>query len=147
MHVWPFYGLATLLAVSAAAYGRRERRSGDTLGAAFVLAALWGLWNLSHWFVPTPYNQFFPLLDYAVCAGMAWAWRRTLRSWKVLLILLFLAQCILHAAYFASTDHSFRVRYAYDLRQNLIYIAQLACVSTYGIRRLHARLTRPRRIR
>lgn len=142
MHVWPFYGLTTLLAVSAAAYGRRERRSQDTLGAALVLAMMWGLWNLSHWFLTAPYNAYFPLLDYVACIGFAWTWRRTLRPWKVVLIALFLTECVLHAAYFDLGDRSRTAKYAYDLKQNLIYIGQLFCVSVYGLRRIARRLER-----
>lgn len=136
MHVWPFYGLATLGAIGLARYGQMERRSEDTFGAALVLGVLWIIWNCGHWFVPHPYNQFFPFLDAITCSLMAIVWRNSLRPWKACLIILFVTECLIHAGYFELGDDSRAAKYVYDLKQNLIYIGQLACVSSVGIGRL-----------
>jgi hypothetical protein len=134
MHVWPFYGLMTVGAIMLARHGQKLRRSEDSLGAAFLLGGLWLAWNLSHWFMPEPYNQYFPLLDSVTCVSLIWLWRTRYRAWKVCLILLFFIESLIHADYFAVGDHSHAARYAYDLKQNLIYIGQLACVSVFGVR-------------
>lgn len=139
MHWWPVYGAFTIGAYAVTHYGRRNRRSEDTLGAAFVLTLLWLLWNCSHWFAPHPYSQFFPILDAFTCLCMIWLWRDRLRPWKVALILLFAGECLLHVEYFMVGDRSHAAKYVYDLKQNLIYIGQWSCVSLYGAARIWRR--------
>lgn len=139
MYWWLLYAPMTAGAVVIATYGREGPRSEDTLGAALLLSGLWVIWNLSHWLIHRPYNQFFPVLDGASCMALAWTWRRRLRPWKVGLIGLFLADCAVHAVYFYRGSHSHAARYNYDLIQNILYVGQLLCVSSVGIRLLLSR--------
>lgn len=119
-----FYGLLTAISVVICQFGRR---SGETLGAAYVLALIWLLSNLSHWFL-TPYTQYFPFIDGFTASCMAWVWRREMTSWRITLILLFLVECLIHAEFFALGDFSRAANYLYTLKRNLLYISQLACV-------------------
>lgn len=130
MHWWIFYGLLTIGSVTTVFF--RKRRPRDTLGAVFLLAILWLAWNLSHWFLE-PYTQFFPVMDALATGSLVWLWKYRVNWWRGLLISLFLSECYIHAAYFALGDHSREALYAYNLKQNLIYAAQLACVTWAAI--------------
>lgn len=124
---WGAFYLA-LSAVVIATIATRKRRPEHILGAAILLGSLCVIWNLCHWFVRRPYNQFFPLIDAVTMITLAWVWRHTLNGWKVLLILLFCADCWMHVVFAAQGDRSHHARYAYDLALNVLYLGQLGCV-------------------
>lgn len=131
MHVWPIYGALTASTVAVARWALRRdrRRSADVLGAAITLLGTWFVTQVGHWWVPHPYNQFFPAMDFFVMAIMAVAWRNRFRPWKVWMIGLFLAQCILHA-YRAKSGLS---AWWYDFGLNRLYEGQLACIWSVAI--------------
>lgn len=135
MHWWPIYGALTISTVVGARWAirRDRRRSADALGAAYALLGTWILTQVSHWWVPHPYNQFFPAMDYMVMVVMALAWRRRFRPWKVCMIALFLAQSIIHA-YRAKSGMNV---WWYDFWLNRTYEGQLACIWSVviGVRR------------
>ena len=124
MQWWPIYGALTASTVVAARWAIRHarRRSADALGAAYALLGTWVVTQISHWWVPHPYNQLFPAMDFLVMSVMAVAWRNRFQPWKVAMVALFLAQCVLHAYKFKTGLHN----YAYDLLLNLLYLGQLA---------------------
>lgn len=128
VHWWLVYGFLTGLTI----YIARRWRSEDTLGAAYVLAGLWITSNLSHWFIPHPYNQFFPALDGFTAFLMALVWRKKPRVWTTVLIGLLLADCCVHAERFQHGDTHAR-RFRYDLSLNLIYGLQLTTVCAPGL--------------
>ena len=133
MHWWMVYGALTAGVVTTV--WMDKRRPADARGAAVVLAVLWLVWNLSHWFKPEPYSQWFPLMDCGTAAILAWLWRQRYEPWKVLLICLYLAQIGLHVAYYAAGDTSFEAKYRYDLLQNILFIGQLATVASTRLAR------------
>lgn len=136
MHIWAVYGFLTIFAVLLSVYGSDGRRSDDTpLIASITLLAMWVCSNLSHWFIPHPYTQLIPTLDSLVAVSMAIGWRYRLRPWSVILVGLLLIDCVIHANFYSVGDWSFPARYAYDLKLNIVYIAQLLCVSFNGIKR------------
>lgn len=96
----------------------------ETRETALGLSGLWLISNLSYWFAPHPYSQFFPLVDYAACAVLALLWRNSLSPWKVALIGLLFADCCLHVIYATGVMR----RFDYNLSLNMVYLAQLACV-------------------
>lgn len=126
MHVWPIYGVLTGATVAAArwAYRRDRRRSEGVLAASVALLGAWVITQVGHWWVSPQYNQFFPVTDYIIMTVMALAWRKRFSRWKAALVLLFLAQCLLHA-YKANSDLS---AWWYDFWLNRTYEGQLACI-------------------
>lgn len=131
MHVWPIYGVLTVSTVIAARWAiHRDRcRAFDALGASYALLFSWLVTQASHWWAPHPYNQFFPAMDYMIMVIMALAWKQRFRPWKVALIALLLAQCVLHA-YRAKTGLS---AWWYDFWLNRTYEGQLACIWVVAI--------------
>lgn len=129
LHWWMFYGVLTLgMLITAFRWGDADVRL-----AAMVLTVLWIASNISHAFVPSPFNQYFPILDGAAGGLLVWLWRRDLVAWKVVLVVCFLADVAWHARYFTVGDRSRIAVYRYDLVLNLIYLAQLATVTSKPI--------------
>lgn len=126
MHWWMFYGVLTLGAV--AIVWNRKQRPGDTWGAVLLLAAMWTVWNLFHWLL-RPRDIYFPITDAIATGCLIWLWKYRMNGWKTVFIGLFMAECYIHVIFFALGDHSREARYNYDLKQNIIYMGQLACVT------------------
>lgn len=119
-----FYGAVTL-GVLLLTFQGRDR---DARGAAIVLALLYVLTNICQVFVHHPYNQFYPILDGATAAALIWFWRWSLRPWKAALICFLLVDVLIHVGYFRAGDTGHDARYVYDLRLNLVFLAQWVCV-------------------
>lgn len=123
--IWTvFYGLLT----ACMAWTAWQRQARDARSAITLLAGLYIATNIADYWAVHPYNQLFPILDAAAAALMVWTWRRRLTAWKVALIALLEADGVVHVLYFRSGNTSFAARHAYDLRLNILYVGQLACV-------------------
>lgn len=134
---WMVYGPITALSVFLARYGLKEPRSEETLGAAFVLASEWVIWNTCHWWMPHPYNQIFPATDAFVCAILTLVWRNRLSPWRLVILSCLLVDCVLHAVYFNTT---LLTKTGYDTDQNITYLISLFAVSHCGIRRVYQKM-------
>lgn len=127
-HWWWVYGFLTGCTLLIA-QGTPQRRRGAISGAAVILSVVWLFWNACHWLKPSPYNTYFPLVDAAVPILLAYLWRNSLEGWKVLLILLFLADLATHVSFWAAGDWSYHAKYGYDLTLNILWLAKLGTVS------------------
>lgn len=123
------WGTAT---VAPLALNILTKRSADAVGLSLMIVMIWLLGRV-FWMLYTPPEamQWYPVIDAVAGAFVFQAWLRRPVFWKVALTALFVAQCVLHAAFWMSwpADGSLL---SYLVANNLLFALQLLCVSAPG---------------
>lgn len=130
---WPFYALVTTLWLAWCTMRWRAYRPAlhGVPSAMGVIAFSWIVTRISHVYLYPDHMQYYPITD-AVCVLMLIAMMRSIRqTWLLTLMLLFVADTFIHAAWFNQTRSDLAARYIYGLALNLVYLAQLSCVAVH----------------
>ena len=117
----------------AALAGRMTERAVEVYYAAAVVVIFAGFSRAVGVFLDPPWSMaFYPLQD-VMCAALCFgAYRGSRNWWKAALGLGFVAQCGIHAWFWASGDDSVSTLRQYILANNVFYAAELAVLFVAG---------------
>lgn len=104
-----------------------------TVGIGVLLLALWAFSKVSilavgYW----PTAAAGPVVNTVAVIICMLSWVARPRWWKLVLALLMEVKAVIHAVFWAMTEPSYAQTYGYILTLNLIFAAELACVSMPG---------------
>jgi len=104
-----------------------------TVGIGLLLLALWAFSKVSilavgYW----PTAAAGPVVNTVAVIICMLSWVAQPRWWKLALGLLLEAKAVIHALFWAMAEPSYAQTYGYILTLNLIFAAELACVSMPG---------------
>lgn len=130
-----FYALLTAFAVRIAARAVDARGDHDRglYVAASVLAADYVFSTISDDFLH-PHMLFYPVTDSIIGIFFVLRWFKERHAWQMVMIGLFLSDCIQHLSFYQVGDTSYAAVYSYDLALNIIFIAQLLTVTIPSLR-------------
>ena len=132
-----FFTVAVFVPVAVNLYAVRvDKHMHDALCMSFVVLTIWGLTRFMHMTLGEPEGKAMnPLLD--VLGGMfaLRSWLEFHKGWKVLLMGLFLAQCILAVPYWYGHETGGVVLPYLDYVRlnNILWLAQIVCISWPGV--------------
>lgn len=112
----------------------------DAFFAAVMLCTIWATTNIIGAVFPFPDSKkFHSLIDLIGLSGAVAAYMTQRQRWKLILAFLFLAQLATHAGFWWlwNTDRAAitplgSISYSYALVLNVLWLAQVVCVSTPG---------------
>lgn len=129
------FGLACIavLAIDMAAWLRKSGGCGDAVACAGILLMTWAASNVMvALYTPPAAYLLYPITDAMAGATVMWMWFTKRARWKLVLVGLFLLQCILHVAFWLHEDKSYGVLYAYVLGINISFGLQLLVTAWPG---------------
>lgn len=121
--------LATLLPFCVNGFfGQRP----DAVGASAMMIIGWGFQRVC-WAIWSPPEalQLYPLIDLAFGMTMLGAWGSEKRAWKLILGVLFLVQCALHASFWFHPVAGSLLRYLG--LNNMLYALELCVAASPGV--------------
>lgn len=128
------YGIATLLTLGVAVLAfRMESRNVDLVGAGGMLLGFWLFGRILHAVLVPPWAMAaYTIID--PIGAIIWAsiWFHRPERWKFVFACCFVAQCVLHAAFWLAGNHSAETLYKYIWANNGVYILELLTVAAVG---------------
>ena len=129
------FGAASVWGVglSYAAWRLDAHRFGDLLACSGLLATTWTIsFILTQFYSPPNSWIFYPVMDAAVGGAVMFAWFSKRARWKLVLVLLFLLQCIMHVAFWLHRERPYSVQWTYAFFLDLTFALQLLTVAWPG---------------
>lgn len=127
------FGIACAAALILTLATMRWHHDQATVGIGVLLLALWAFSKVSiiqigYW----PTAAVGPFVNTVAVVICMLSWVARPRWWKLALGLLMEAKAVLHAVFWAMPEPSYDQTYAYIFSLNIIFAAELACVSMPG---------------
>lgn len=118
-------------------------RHPDAVGLSAMMIVGWGFQRVC-WTIWTPPEamQFYPIMDAAFGLTALGAWSTQKSVWKLVLSLLFVIQCSLHASFWLSPATASLLRYI--AINNILFALELSVVASPGVGSALAILARHR---